>query len=118
MHASAMKPGYLEDSQIPAEIIAKEEEVAREQLLKEGKPAEMLEKILPGKIAKFKKDNTLVGQPFVKDDKKTVQQALEAEAKAAGGTAKLTGYARFEVGEGIDKKSVDFASEVAAQLGK
>ena len=78
----------------------------------------MWDKILPGKLVRFKKDNCLVDQPFVKDDKKTVKEALEAAAKAAGGTAKLTAYVRFEVGEGLEKKACDFASEVAAQLAK
>lgn len=115
MHAAAMNPSYLDESQIPEEVIAKEREIAKEQLLKEGKPEAMLEKILPGKIKRFVNDNTLAGQAFVKDDKKSVQQALEAAAKEAGGTAKLEGFARFEVGEGIEKKGCSFAEEVAAQ---
>ncbi|GHV01931.1 elongation factor Ts [Campylobacterota bacterium] len=115
MHAAAMKPLYLNETEVPAEDIAKEREIALEQLRKEGKPEAMLEKIVPGKIKKFIADITLEGQAFVKDDKKSVAEALNAAAKALGTTAKLVGFTRFEVGEGIDKKSNDFAAEVAAQ---
>ena len=115
MHAAAMKPLYLNEASIPAEVITKEREIAAEQLKKEGKPEAMLEKIIPGKIKKFIAESTLEGQAFVKDDKLSVAEALSAAAKALGATAKLVGYERFEVGEGIAKKSNDFAAEVAAQ---
>lgn len=117
MHAAAMKPAYLNDSEIPAELLAKEEEIARTQLLNEGKPEAMLDKIIPGKIKKFIAENTLVGQKFVKDDKISVAQALSNAAKAAGGKADLVSMVRFELGEGIEKRADDFAAEVAAQLG-
>ncbi len=118
MHAAAMNPNYLDETEVPQEDLDREAEVAKAQLEKEGKPQAMWDKIIPGKLVKFKKDNCLVDQPFVKDDKKTVKEALEAAAKAAGGTAKLTAFVRFEVGEGLEKKACDFASEVAAQLAK
>lgn len=115
MHAAAMKPMYLDETAIPAEIVEKERAIAIEQLKKEGKPEAMLEKIVPGKIKKFVQESTLVGQSFVKDDKKSVAEALSAEAKNAGGSAKIVGFARYEVGEGIEKKGCSFAEEVAAQ---
>ncbi|MDR0664013.1 MAG: translation elongation factor Ts [Helicobacteraceae bacterium] len=115
MHAAAMKPLYLNEADIPSEAIAKEREIAIEQLRKEGKPEAMLDKIAQGKIKKFIQDNTLEGQAFVKDDKKSVVQALNDAAKARGASAKIVFFARFEVGEGIEKKSSDFAAEVAAQ---
>lgn len=118
MHAAAMNPNYLDDTQVPAEDLERETEVAKAQLAKEGKPEAMWDKIIPGKLVKYKKDNCLVEQPFVKDDKKTVKEALAAAAKEVGGTAALVKFVRFEVGEGLEKKSCDFASEVAAQLGK
>jgi elongation factor Ts len=118
MHAAAMNPSYLDETEIPQEDLDREIEVAKAQLEKEGKPQAMWDKIIPGKLVKFKKDNCLVDQQFVKDDKKTVKETLEAAAKAAGGTAKITAYVRFEVGEGLEKKACDFASEVAAQLAK
>jgi len=117
MHAAAMKPKYLDESAIDEEAIEKEKEIAKAQLLQEGKPENMLEKILPGKIKKFYEENTLVNQKFVKDDKKSIKQVLDEAAKSAGGNAELIAYVRYELGEGIEKKACDFASEVAAQLG-
>ncbi|NWF66163.1 MAG: translation elongation factor Ts [Campylobacterales bacterium] len=116
MHAAAMAPKYLNESQIPADMIEKEAEIAKEQLVKEGKPQNMLEKILPGKIKKFVDENTLVGQKFVKDDKKSVEQVLNDAAKSVGGKAELVDYVRFELGEGLEKRACNFAEEVAAQL--
>lgn len=116
MHAAAMKPKYLNESAVDQEVIEKEKEIARAQLLKEGKPESMLEKIIPGKIKKFYEENTLVNQKFVKDDKKSIKQLLDESAKSVGGSAELIAYVRYELGEGIEKKGCDFASEVAAQL--
>jgi len=118
MHAAAMSPAYMTESEIPAETLEKEKEIAIEELKKEGKPEAMFDKIIPGKLKRFAKDNALVEQPFVMDDKKTVAQALSAAAKDAGGTAELVAYRRFKVGEGIEKSEVSFADEVAAQLGQ
>jgi len=116
MHAAAMNPRWLDEDEIPQDIIEKEKEIAIEELKKEGKPQKMFDKIIPGKIKKFVKDNTLLNQPFVMDDKKTVAKALEEKAKEVGGSAKIVGYKRFAVGEGIEKKEISFAEEVAAQL--
>lgn len=116
MHAAAMSPMYMTEDEIPAETLAKEKEIAIEELKKEGKPEAMFDKIIPGKLKRFAKDNALVEQPFVMDDKKTVAQALSDAAKTVGGTAKLVAYRRFKVGEGIAKNEVSFADEVAAQL--
>ncbi|GHS89536.1 elongation factor Ts [Campylobacterota bacterium] len=115
MHIAAMKPLYLNEAEVPKETIEKEREIAIEQLKKEGKPEAMVEKIVPGKIKRFIQDNTLEGQAFVKDDKKSVLDALNAAAKAHNATAKIVFFERYEVGEGIAKKSDDFAAEVAAQ---
>lgn len=116
MHVAAMNPKYLNEEAVPADVIAKEEEIAKVQLLEEGKPENMIDKIVPGKIKRFMADNTLVNQKFVMDDKLTVAQALAAEAKTHGGTAELVQFIRLEVGEGIEKKADDFAAEVAAQI--
>ncbi len=112
MHAAAMNPKYLNEEAVPAEVIEKEKEIAREQLIKEGKPEAILEKILPGKIKRFMQDNTLENQKYVMDDKITVAQAL----KQANADAKLSNYVRFELGEGIEKVEEDFAAEVAKQM--
>jgi len=116
MHIAAMNPKYLDESAIPESVIEKEKEIAKAQLEKEGKPANIIEKIIPGKIKKFVEENTLLGQKFVKDDKKSVKQVLDEAAKAAGGTAKIIQFVRYELGEGIEKKQEDFAAEVAAQM--
>ena len=116
MHIAAMNPLYLDEASIPADVIEKEKEIAKAQLEKEGKPANIIEKIIPGKIKKFVEENTLLGQKFVKDDKKSVKQVLDEAAKAAGGEAKIVRFVRYELGEGIEKKEEDFAAEVAAQM--
>ncbi|MCV6607062.1 MAG: translation elongation factor Ts [Campylobacterales bacterium] len=118
MHATAMNPEYLNESEIPQEILDRETEFAKNQLKEEGKPEAIWDKILPGKIKKYAKDNCLVDQAFVKDDKQSVSGALSAAAKAAGGEAKIVAFSRFQVGEGIEKKEDNFADEVAAQLKK
>ncbi len=117
MHAAAMSPKFLDESKIDASVIEKEKEIAREQLLKEGKPEAILEKILPGKIKRFLQDNTLVDQKFVMNDKMSVSEYLSSVAKEAGGTAKLVAFVRLELGEGIEVVEEDFAAEVAAQMG-
>ena len=118
MHAAAMNPSYLNEAAVPAETIEKEKEIAREQLLKEGKPENILEKILPGKIKRFLQDNTLENQKFVMDDKISVGEYIAKVAKEAGGSAKLVDYIRFELGEGVEKVEEDFAAEVAKQMAK
>jgi elongation factor Ts len=119
MHAAAMKPQYLQANEIPQNILDKEKEIAIELLKKEGKPEAMFDKIIPGKLKKFTSENTLVGQKFVKNDKLSVEKALTTEVKKFGGTAKIVGYIRYELGEGIKKKeTLSFADEVAAQTGK
>ncbi|MEF3191835.1 MAG: translation elongation factor Ts [Campylobacterales bacterium] len=118
MHIAALNPSYLDETRIPAEDLAREEEIAKEQLRKEGKPEAMWDKIIPGKLMKFKKETCLVHQPFVKDDSKSVAQFVSEKAKDVGGTATLAEFIRFEMGEGLTKKACDFAAEVAAQLGQ
>ncbi len=112
MHAAAMNPRYINEESVPSEVIEKEKEIAREQLIKEGKPENILDKILPGKIKRFMQDNTLENQKFVMDDKLSVAEYLNSFLK----DAKLTDYVRFELGEGIEKKEEDFAAEVAKQM--
>jgi elongation factor Ts len=116
MHIAAMNPRYLDESSIPSDVIEKEKEIAKAQLLKEGKPENIIEKIIPGKIKKFIEENTLLGQKFVKDDKKSVKQVLDEAAKASGAKADIINFIRYELGEGIEKKQDDFAAEVAAQM--
>jgi elongation factor Ts len=96
MHITAINPLGLDQSSISPEVIEKERAIAAEQV--KGKPANILEKIVDGKIGKFLKDNCLVEQPFVKDDSVTVGQAIANAAKAAGGQAKIKRFVRVEIG--------------------
>ncbi len=112
MHAAAMNPRFINEDAVPADVIEKEKEIAKEQLIKEGKPENILDKILPGKIKRFLQDNTLENQKFVMDDKISVGEYLN---KSCDG-AKLNSYVRFELGEGIEKVEEDFAAEVAKQM--
>lgn len=112
MHVAAMRPEYFSEADVPAERMAKEREIllAQTQEANAGKPADILEKILAGRLSKFLKEITLLGQPFVKNPDQTVA-ALLTSAKA-----KVTSYVRYEVGEGIEKKASDFVNEVMAQV--
>ncbi len=110
MHVAAMKPVSLSADQVPAELIAKERSIAEQKAAESGKPAEIVAKMVEGSVQKYLKEVSLLNQPFVKNDKQTVEQML----KAANTTVK--GFTLFVVGEGIEKKQDDFAAEVAAQV--
>ncbi len=110
MHAAAMKPVSLSSDEVPAELIAKERSIAEQKAAESGKPAEIVAKMVEGSVQKYLKEVSLLNQPFVKNDKQTVEQML----KAVGTTVK--GFTLFVVGEGIEKKQDDFAAEVAAQV--
>ncbi len=110
MHVAAAKPEFVSEDQVSAELIAKEKEIFSAQALESGKPAEIVEKMVGGRINKFLAEITLLGQPFIKDDSLTVGKLL-----ANNGNAVIR-FARFEVGEGIEKKEEDFAAEVMAQV--
>ena len=110
MHIAAINPTCIDESGVPAETLETEKRIFTEQAAESGKPPEIIEKMIGGRINKFLKEITLVGQPFVKDDKQTVGQLL----KSAG--ASVTSFIRFEVGEGIEKKEENFADEVMKQI--
>lgn len=109
MHIAASRPQCVSEDQVPAELIEKEREIYTAQSADSGKPADIIAKMVDGRIKKFLKEVTLLGQPFVKNPDITVEKLV----KDAG--AKVIGFTRFEVGEGIEKKAVNFAEEVAAQ---
>lgn len=111
MHIAFAKPLALAPSDVPAELVDKERKIAAAKAAESGKPANIVEKMVEGGVQKFLKEVTLLGQPFVKNDKQTVEQVLEA-AKASIGA-----FAFYVVGEGIEKKKDDFVSEVMAQVG-
>jgi len=110
MHVAASNPQYVDASQVPAEQVDKEREILSAQAALEGKPPAIVEKMVEGRIRKYLAEICLVGQPFVKDPDVTVEKLLKA------GGARVTGFVRFEVGEGIEKKQENFADEVAAQV--
>lgn len=110
MHIAASNPQYLDETQIDPEVLKHEEEILRKEALNEGKPENIVDNMVKGRMQKFKKEICLLDQPFVIDPDLTVQQALENNGLV------ITSFARYEVGEGIEKEEVDFAAEVAAQL--
>ena len=109
MHVAASKPISVSKEQVSADLIARERDIAKARALESGKPANLIEKIVEGSVHKYLAEVTLLGQPFVKDDKVTVEKLLTSRA------AKVNAFTLFIVGEGIEKKSTDFAAEVAAQ---
>jgi len=111
MHAAAMKPLYVKESEVPTDVLEKEKEIMKEQLLNEGKPADRIEGILVGKVKKYYEEVCLENQIFVKaENKETVADYV----KANGGT--ITTMVRYEVGEGMQKREENFAEEVAKQM--
>jgi elongation factor Ts len=111
MHIAAFKPRYQGKSDVPADEIARERDIAAARAKESGKPPEIVAKMIEGAVNKALNEITLLGQPFVKDDKQTVEKVLAAK------NAKLHGYRLLVVGEGIEKKSSDFAAEVMATAG-
>jgi elongation factor Ts len=112
MHIAAMNPPYISPAHVPADFVAREKEIAMAQVKDSGKPLEILEKMISGKVAKTVSEITLTGQPYVLDTNQTVEAAL----KAAGG-AQVLNFVRLAVGEGIEKQADDFAAEVMKQAG-
>ncbi|WP_018139616.1 MULTISPECIES: translation elongation factor Ts [unclassified Thioalkalivibrio] len=109
MHIAASKPVCVDESGVPQELLDKERAIFKAQAEESGKPENIIEKMIEGRIRKYLAEITLVGQPFVKDPDQTVAQLLEAKG------ASVTGFLRYEVGEGIEKKKENFAEEVMAQ---
>ena len=110
MHVAAINPVCIDESGVPAETLETEKRIFTEQAQASGKPAEIIEKMVTGRVAKFLKEITLVGQPFVKDPDVTVGKLLK------GASASVVAFVRFEVGEGIEKKEDNFVEEVMAQV--
>jgi elongation factor Ts len=110
MHVAASRPQCVTPEQVPAEIMDRERRILSEQAAQENKPAEIIAKMVEGRLRKFLNEITLVGQPFVKDPDTAVGKLLQARK------ATVQGFVRLEVGEGIEKKAANFAEEVRAQL--
>jgi elongation factor Ts len=117
MHVAAAHPLALSAEDLPAELIERERAIAMEKAKESGKPQNIVEKMVEGGIAKFRKENALLTQLFVIDNKTPVAEVVASAAKEAGAAIQLIGFARFQLGEGIEKKQDDFAAEVAAAAG-
>ncbi len=117
MHIAAAFPLALNADDLDQDMIARERKIAAEKAAESGKPAEVQAKMVDGAVAKFAKDNALLSQLFVMDNKTPVAQVVEAAGKAAGTKIVLKDYVRFQLGEGIEKEVSDFAAEVAAAAG-
>jgi elongation factor Ts len=111
MHVAASRPLCVSSDQVPAELIAKEKEIYAARAVAEGKPADKIDKIVEGRLRKYFEEVTLLDQPFVKDPEQSVAKLLQSRQ------ARVIRFERFELGEGIEKKSSDFAAEVAAARG-
>ena len=112
MHVAASRPVAIDGAGLPAELLAKEREIYLAQAQESGKPADIVQKMVEGRVKKFMQEVTLLGQPFVKDPETTVAQLL------AKHKARVIAFERFAVGEGLEKKSGNFAEEVMAQAGR
>jgi elongation factor Ts len=110
MHVAASNPQFVKPEEVPAEVVAKEKEIQLDIALQSGKPPEIAEKMVSGRMKKFTGEISLTGQPFVKDPSILVADLLKSKG------ADVINFVRFEVGEGIEKKEEDFAAEVAAQM--
>lgn len=117
MHIAAAAPKYLTRDEVSADELAREKDVYVEQLKNEGKPEQIIEKIVEGKMAKYYSEYCLLEQPFIKDEEKTIEQLLTQASGEIGEKIVIRRFARYELGEGITKEVTDFAKEVEEQLG-
>ncbi|HBT18855.1 MAG TPA: elongation factor Ts [Clostridiaceae bacterium] len=117
MHVAALNPQFLDNSSVDADTIAREREIYRVQALNEGKPEKIVDKMVDGRINKFFKEVCLVNQMFVKNPDLSIEAFIKEESKK-NGNIELVKFVRFEKGEGIEREEVDFAAEVAAQMGQ
>ena len=118
MHIAASNPKYIRREEVPQEELDKEREILRVQALNEGKPEKVVDKIVEGRIAKYYEENCLLEQQFVKDPDKTIQELLNEKISTIGENISIRRFARFELGEGLEKKQDNFVEEVMAQVKK
>ena len=113
---AALNPEYLDEASVPAERVEKEKAILTQQIVDEGKPANIAEKIVTGRLGKFFKEICLVDQAYVQDSSMSVKQYTEHVAKELGGNIKIAGFTRFEKGEGLEKREDNFAEEIASMV--
>lgn len=117
MHIAAANPMYVSEDEIDPAVLEKEKEILTAQALNEGKPANVVDKMVEGRIKKFKKEICLLDQPFVKDPDKTVQQLVNDQVATIGEKISIRRFTRYEMGEGLEKRQDDFQKEVMEQAG-
>lgn len=118
MQIAAANPKYVTRDEVPEEIINHEREVLTQQAMNEGKPQNIAEKMVEGRIEKFYKEIVLLEQPFIKDPDKSIETMLNEKVAKIGENIKIRRFVRFEVGEGLEKREENFADEVAKEMGK
>ncbi|MCB0364316.1 MAG: translation elongation factor Ts, partial [Bdellovibrionales bacterium] len=116
MHIAALGPSYVREDEIPEDVRSKEREVLKAKALEEGKKAEFLDKILDGQMSKWAAETCLMGQKYVKNPDITVEKYLQEVIARIGENIVIRRFARYELGEGLEKKQENFAEEVAAQI--
>ena len=116
MQIAASKPEYVRREDVPAEVVEKEKEIFTAQALNEGKPANVVEKMIAGRIEKYYKEICLLEQPFIKDTDVTVQELLVQKISKIGENINVRRFVRYELGEGLEKRKENFAEEVMAQM--
>ena len=117
MHIAAASPSALHEEGLDEALVSRERAIAAEKAAESGKPENVVTKMIEGAIAKFRKENALMSQLFVMDNKTRIVDVVQQAAKAAGGSIALVDYVRFQLGEGIERETSDFAAEVAAASG-
>jgi elongation factor Ts len=118
MQVAAMKPLYVSEKDVPESVLETERTVAKNQALAEGKPENVIDRIVDGRIKKYYEEFCLLNQAFIKDETKSVSDVVKQMIASIGENISVRRFARYEMGEGLEKRSDDFAAEVAAQLGK
>ncbi len=120
LQVAALNPPYLKREDVPAEVLEEEKKIVLAQMAEDpkmaSKPEQVKEKIAAGKVGKYYSENCLLEQDFVKENKQSVQEYVDCAAKAAGTTVTISQFVRFELGEGIEKKEVNFAEEIASMI--
>jgi elongation factor Ts len=117
LHVTAQKPSFLLPEEVPEATLVREREIARDQAVAQGKPATAMDKIVEGKVRRYYDENCLMEQAFVKDPGKKVKDVLQETVAKLGENIRIRRFSRFEMGEGLEKKADNFASEVAAAAG-
>ena len=118
MQVAAMNPLYVRREEVPEDVIARERDIARNQAIKSGKPEKIVDKIVDGRMEKYFEENCLMEQANIRDDSKTCEQLVKEMIGKIGENIQVRRFTRYEMGEGLEKRSEDFAEEVAAQLKK